>query len=197
MRVGQDLRAVDRGGCLFVYNFTGKFNATEILPLLEKYQITTFCCPPTIYRMLILADLDKFDLSSLRHCTSAGEPLNPEVIRVWKEGTGLTIREGYGQSETCCCVAEFPCLEVRPGSMGKPSPCWNVEIHDDEGSRSAAARRAGSRSPATPLPRAFSWSTLTTLMRTKKRLSTDGTTRVTKPTGTKRGSSGSSAGMTM
>ena len=113
------------GACIFVYHFTGKFQATEVLPLLEKYQITTFCCPPTIYRMLILADLEKFDLSSLRHCTSAGEPLNPEVIRVWKEGTGLTICEGYGQSETDCCVAVFPSVDLRPGSMG--------EVHDDEG----------------------------------------------------------------
>jgi acetyl-CoA synthetase len=70
------------GACIFVYHFSGKFQATEVLLLLEKYQITTFCCPPTIYRMLILADLDRFDLSSLRHCCSAGEPLNPEVIRV-------------------------------------------------------------------------------------------------------------------
>jgi acetyl-CoA synthetase len=121
------------GACIFVYHFTGKFQATEVLPLLEKYQITTFCCPPTIYRMLILADLEKFDLSSLRHCTSAGEPLNPEVIRVWKEGTGLTICEGYGQSETACCVAVFPSVELRPGSMGKPSPGWRIEVHDDEG----------------------------------------------------------------
>ena len=121
------------GACIFVYNFTGKFQATEVLPLLEKYQVTTFCCPPTIYRMLILADLDRFDLSSLRHCTSAGEPLNPEVIRVWKDGTGLTICEGYGQTETVCCVAAFPCIESRPGSMGKPSPGWKVEIHNDEG----------------------------------------------------------------
>ena len=121
------------GACIFVYHFTGKFQATEVLPLLEKYQITTFCCPPIIYRMLILADLEKFDLSSLRHCTSAGEPLNPEVIRVWKEGTGLTICEGYGQSETACCVAVFPSVELRPGSMGKPSPGWRIEVHDDEG----------------------------------------------------------------
>jgi len=121
------------GACIFVYHFTGKFQATEVLPLLEKYQITTFCCPPTIYRMLILADLEKFDLSSMRHCTSAGEPLNPEVIRVWKEGTGLTICEGYGQSETACCVAVFPSVELRPGSMGKPSPGWRIEVHDDEG----------------------------------------------------------------
>jgi len=121
------------GACIFVYNSKGKFNATEVLPLLEKYEVTTFCCPPTIYRMLILADLDRFDLSSLRHCTSAGEPLNPEVIRVWKEGTGLTICEGYGQTETACCVGAFPCLESRPGSMGKPSPGLDVQLHDDEG----------------------------------------------------------------
>jgi acetyl-CoA synthetase len=121
------------GACIFVYHFSGKFQATEVLPLLEKYQITTFCCPPTIYRMLILADLDRFDLSSLRHCCSAGEPLNPEVIRVWKEGTGLTICEGYGQTETVCCVASFGSLNPRPGSMGKPSPGWNIQVHDDNG----------------------------------------------------------------
>ncbi len=121
------------GTCIFVYQFSGKFQATEVLPLLDKYQITTFCCPPTIYRMLILADLDRFDLSSLRHCCSAGEPLNPEVIRVWKEGTGLTIREGYGQTETVCCVASFGGLELRPGSMGKPSPGWKIQVHDENG----------------------------------------------------------------
>ncbi len=121
------------GACNFVYHFDGKFQATEVLPLLEKYQVTTFCCPPTIYRMLILADLERFDLTSLRHCCSAGEPLNPEVMRVWKEGTGLTICEGYGQTETACCVAAFPGMESRPGSMGKPSPLWNIEIHDETG----------------------------------------------------------------
>jgi acetyl-CoA synthetase len=121
------------GACIFVYHFSGKFQATEVLPLLEKYQVTTFCCPPTIYRMLILADLDHFDLSSLRHCCSAGEPLNPEVIRVWKEGTGLTICEGYGQTETACCVATFRGFEPRPGSMGKPSPGWNIEVHNEDG----------------------------------------------------------------
>jgi len=120
------------GACIFVYNSKGMFNETEVLPLLEKYEVTTFCCPPTIYRILILADLDRFDLSALRHCTSAGEPLNPEVIRVWKEGTGLTICEGSGQIETACCVGAFPCLESHTGSMGKPSPGWDVQIHDDE-----------------------------------------------------------------
>jgi acetyl-CoA synthetase len=121
------------GSCILVYDTRGKFEATELFPLLEKYEVTTFCCPPTVYRMLILADLGKFDLAQLRHCCSAGEPLNPEVIKVWKEGTGLNIYDGYGQSETCCAIASFACLENKPGSMGKPSPRWNVELHDDNG----------------------------------------------------------------
>ncbi len=122
-----------QGAAIFVYDIRGKFKATEILPLLERYAITTFCCPPTIYRMLILADLDKFDFSELRHCTSAGEPLNPEVIRVWKEATGVTIFEGYGQTETVLCIGTFPCMESKPGSMGKPAPGWTIELHDDDG----------------------------------------------------------------
>ncbi len=121
------------GAAIFVYDIRGKFKPTEILPLLEKYAITTFCCPPTIYRMLILADLSRFDFSELRHCTSAGEPLNPEVIRAWKEGTGITIFEGYGQTETTLCVGTFPCMECKPGSMGRPAPGWIVELHDDDG----------------------------------------------------------------
>ena len=121
------------GACIFVYDIRGKFSATELLPLIEKYEITTFCAPPTVYRMLILADLDKFDFRYLRHCCSAGEPLNPEVIRVWKEGTGLPIYEGYGQTETVCCIATFPCMKHKAGSMGKPVPGWHIELHDDEG----------------------------------------------------------------
>jgi acetyl-CoA synthetase len=121
------------GACIFVYDVRGKFKATELLPLLEKYEITTFCVPPTIYRMLILADLEKFDLKELRRCTSAGEPLNPEVVRVWMEGTGRTISEGYGQTETVCCVGTFRGMETKPGSMGRPAPGWHVELHDDQG----------------------------------------------------------------
>ena len=83
--------------------------------------------------MLILADLEKFDLKELRRCTSAGEPLNPEVVRVWMEGTGRTISEGYGQTETVCCIGTFRGMETRPGSMGRPAPGWHVELHDDEG----------------------------------------------------------------
>jgi acetyl-CoA synthetase len=116
-----------------VYDIRGKFKPTELLPVLEKYEVTVFCAPPTVYRMLILADLEKFDLTSLRHCVSAGEPLNPEVIRVWKEGTHLTIYEGYGQTELVLVIGTFPCMEPRPGSMGKPSPGWHIELHDEEG----------------------------------------------------------------
>ncbi len=122
-----------QGACVFVYDIRGRFNATEILPLLENYGITTFCCPPTIYRMLILADLDKFDLSELRHSVSAGEPLNPEIIRAWKEGTGNTIYEGYGQTETVLCIGTFPGMEPKFGSMGRPSPGWQIELHDEDG----------------------------------------------------------------
>jgi acetyl-CoA synthetase len=121
------------GSAIFVYDIRSRFNATEILPLIEKYGITTFCCPPTIYRMLILADLDKFDFSELRHCVSAGEPLNPEVIKAWKDATGMTIYEGYGQTETVLCIGTFPGMTPKYGSMGKPSPGWNIELHDDNG----------------------------------------------------------------
>jgi len=118
------------GAAVFVYDIRGKFDPAEIPPLLEKYAITTFCCPPTIYRMLILLDLGRYNLPSLRHCVSAGEPLNPEVIRVWKEKTGLLIYEGYGQTETVLCIGAFPGRESPPGSMGRPAPGWRIELHD-------------------------------------------------------------------
>jgi acetyl-CoA synthetase len=132
------------GAAIFVYDIRSKFNPTEILPLIEKYGITTFCCPPTIYRMLILADLDKFVFTELRHCVSAGEPLNPEVIKAWKEATGLTIYEGYGQTETVLCIGTFPAMTPKFGSMGKPSPGWQIELHDDQGKRLVFARRGKS-----------------------------------------------------
>jgi len=122
-----------QGACLLIYDVWGRFKATELLPLIEKYEVTTFCCPPTVYRMLILADLAKYDLAELRHCCSAGEPLNPEVIKVWEEGTGLTIYEGYGQTETCCAIALFPCIPHKPGSMGRPMPGWHIDLLDEDG----------------------------------------------------------------
>jgi acetyl-CoA synthetase len=121
------------GAEVFIYDIRGKFDAAEIPPLLEKYAVTTFCCPPTIYRMLILLDLKAYDLTKLRHCVSAGEPLNPEVIRVWKEKTGLVIYEGYGQTETVLCIGAFPGRESPPGSMGRPAPGWRIGLHDQDG----------------------------------------------------------------
>jgi acetyl-CoA synthetase len=130
------------GAAVFVYDIRGKFDPAEIPPLLETYAITTFCCPPTIYRMLILLDLTAYNLSRLRHCVSAGEPLNPEVIRIWREKTGLSIYEGYGQTETVLCIGAFPGRECPPGSMGKPAPGWRIGLHDKTG-KSVGVNREG------------------------------------------------------
>jgi len=114
----------------------GKPDADTILGIIRKHAVTSFCAPPTLYRMLVQADLKAHDLSCLRHCTSAGEPLNPEVIRAWRDGTGgLTIYDGYGQSETTALVANYRAMEVRPGSMGKPVPGYEIAIVDDDGNR--------------------------------------------------------------
>ena len=111
----------------------GKPDADAILTILNQAQITSFCAPPTLYRLLVQADLSQHDLSGVRHCTSAGEPLNPEVIRVWEEHTGLTIYDAYGQTETTCLVANYRTVPVRPGSMGKPMPGYVVDVLDDDG----------------------------------------------------------------
>jgi acetyl-CoA synthetase len=114
----------------------GKPDADTVLGIVAGADITSFCAPPTLYRLLVQGDFSRHDLSSLRHCTSAGEPLNPEVIRAWADGTdGLTVYDGYGQSETVAMVANYRCLPVRPGSMGKPVPGWDVDVFDDEGAR--------------------------------------------------------------
>ncbi|MBS1844811.1 MAG: AMP-binding protein [Actinobacteria bacterium] len=114
----------------------GKPDADTVLGIVAGADITSFCAPPTLYRLLVQGDFSKHDLSSLRHCTSAGEPLNPEVIRAWSDGTGgLTVYDGYGQSETVAMVANYRCLPVRPGSMGKPVPGWDVDVFDEEGVR--------------------------------------------------------------
>jgi acetyl-CoA synthetase len=111
----------------------GRPDANTILGILERHGVSSFCAPPTLYRLLVQADLSRHELGALRHCTSAGEPLNPEVIRAWSQGTGLTIHDGYGQTETTCLVANYRALEVRPGSMGKPVPGWEVDVVDDDG----------------------------------------------------------------
>ncbi len=112
----------------------GKPDAGTILRIISQQGITSFCAPPTLFRVLVQADLGAYDLSALRHCTSAGEPLNPEVIRAWREGTGgLVIYDGYGQTETTNVVANYRGVEVRPGSMGLPTPGYEVDVVDDEG----------------------------------------------------------------
>ena len=112
----------------------GRPDADTIFGILARHRVTSFCAPPTLYRRLVHEDFSKHDLSALRHCTSAGEPLNPEVIREWQQKTGgLTIYDGYGQTETTCLVANYRAMEVRPGSMGRPVPGYDVTIVDDSG----------------------------------------------------------------
>jgi len=120
------------GATVFAFNQTGRFNAAEQLAMLEKHQITTFCAPPTALRMLILEDLAAYSFS-LRECVAAGEPLNPEIIETWKKGTGLVLRDGYGQTESTCLVANLPGDEIKYGSMGKPTFLYEIVIADDEG----------------------------------------------------------------
>ncbi len=121
-------------GATVVLMNMGKPDADLILDTITRNGITTFCAPPTLYRLLVQADIGAHDLSGLRHCLSAGEPLNPEVIRVWEDGTrGLTVYDGYGQTETVNLVANYRCLPVRPGSMGRPTPGFDVQVVDDEG----------------------------------------------------------------
>jgi len=125
------------GAAMFIQDARGKFNALETLEMLHTYPITTLCAPPTAYRMLVLdepmAYLKANPPLALRYCTGAGEPLNPEVIKIWQEVTGMTIRDGYGQTETVILCANFPPLPVKPGSMGKPSPGLEVEVIDHDG----------------------------------------------------------------
>jgi acyl-coenzyme A synthetase/AMP-(fatty) acid ligase len=123
-----------RLGCrVFLWDIRGKPDFELMLRLIEQRRVTTFCAPPTVYRALVLMDLGRYDWSGLRHCTSAGEPLNPEVIRIWREATGLTIYDGYGQTESVNMLANYRCLPVRPGSMGKPTPGFDVQVVDGEG----------------------------------------------------------------
>ena len=125
------------GSTIFTYDFD-KFSAPDILKMIEKYKITTFCAPPTMYRYLIKEDLKSYDLSSLRHCTSAGEVLNPEIYKVWLKETGHKIFEGYGQSETTvCCWTGFPWMQPRLGSIGMPVPGYRIVIADKDGNEAA------------------------------------------------------------
>lgn len=119
--------------CIFVYDFD-TFSADNIFKLIEQYKITTFCAPPTLYRILIRMDMSKYDLSSLQYCTTAGEALNPEVFYKFKEATGFTIYEGFGQTETTLTIGNLQNTIPRPGSMGKASPLYDVRIMKPDGS---------------------------------------------------------------
>ncbi len=119
-------------GAVFVYDFD-KFDENDILPMFAKYQITTFCAPPTMLRMLIRGDLSKYDLTSIHHMTTAGEALNPEVFKQFKAATGLEIMEGFGQTETTLTIANLYGTTPKIGSMGKASPQYDIDIVDSEG----------------------------------------------------------------
>ena len=119
-------------GAVFAYDFD-RFDASEILPMFAKYQITTFCAPPTMLRMMIKQDISHYDFSSVKRMTTAGEALNPEVYRQFEKATGLQIMEGFGQTETTLTVANFMGGSHKLGSMGRPSPLYDIDIINAEG----------------------------------------------------------------
>lgn len=120
------------GSAVFAYDYFGKFTPTDILPLLSKYKVTTFCAPPTIYRFLIKEDLSAYDFNNLKHCSTAGEPLNPEVSRQFTQATGLKIYEGFGQTESTVLLGTYNFCEICEGSMGKPSPIYDIFLADNQ-----------------------------------------------------------------
>ena len=122
--------------CVFTYDFD-RFTPSEILSLVEKYGITTMCCPPTMYRLMMQEGIDRFNLTSLVYCTTAGEALNPDLFGGWRDHTGLALTEGFGQTETPVLVCNTVGMTPKPGSMGKPSPQYTVEIQNEDGVRCA------------------------------------------------------------
>ena len=121
------------GAAVLMWNVVGKPDLDRMLRIIAEQGVTTFCVPPTLYRAFAQMDLGAYDFSGLRHCTSAGEPLNPEVIKVWHEATGTMIHDGYGQTETVNVVANLPGIPVRAGSMGLAVPGFDVAIVDESG----------------------------------------------------------------
>ncbi|RXM32433.1 Acyl-coenzyme A synthetase ACSM3, mitochondrial [Acipenser ruthenus] len=124
-----------QGACVFVHHMP-RFKATTVLETLSRFQISTFCSAPTAYRMLVQQDLARYQFKSLQHCVSAGEPMNPEVMQQWKHKTGLEIYEGYGQTETVLICGTFKGMRIKPGSMGKPSPAYDVQDDPERTARS-------------------------------------------------------------
>lgn len=118
------------GSAVFVYDYD-RFDAGRMMEKLAKYKVTTFCAPPTIYRFMIKGDMSKYDFSTLKYAVTAGEPLNPSVYEKFLEVTGLRLMEGYGQTETVVTIANFPWMEPKPGSMGKPAPGFDIVLLKD------------------------------------------------------------------
>lgn len=120
------------GATVFVYDHE-KFTPADMLRMIQDYKITSFCAPPTIFRFMLHEDISKYDLSSLKWCTIAGEALNPSVYEDFYKLTGIKLREGFGQTETTCSILTTPWMEPKPGSMGKPNPCYDVDLVDEDG----------------------------------------------------------------
>ena len=120
------------GATVFVYDHE-KFTPADMLKMIEEHKITSFCAPPTIFRFMIREDLNKFDLSSLKYCTIAGEPLNPAVYEAFYNATGIKLMEGFGQTETTMTIGTFPWMEPKPGSMGVPNPAYDMDLITGDG----------------------------------------------------------------
>ncbi len=120
-------------GCAVLVYDHEKFSPSDMLDLIGKYKVTSFCAPPTVYRFMIREDMSKYDLSSLKYCTVAGEPLNAEVYNRFLKLTGIRLMEGFGQTETVLAIATFPWMEPKPGSMGIPNPTYDIRLEHPEG----------------------------------------------------------------
>ena len=120
------------GACIFVYDHE-KFAAADLLRVMQDFRITSFCAPPTVYRFLILENLSNYNLSALRYCEVAGEPLNPSVFETFYQATGIRLMEGFGQTETTVTIANFPWMNPKPGSMGMPSPAYDMDLITPDG----------------------------------------------------------------
>jgi acetyl-CoA synthetase len=130
------------GACIFVYDYE-RFDYHDLLSKIVHYKVSSFCAPPTVYRYMIKEDFSKYDFSNLRYAETAGEPLNPEVFVKFKQMTNLEIKEGFGQTESVALIATFPWMKVKPGSLGKPSPGWDIDIIDSQ-NNSCQAGQEGS-----------------------------------------------------
>ncbi|MEX2279564.1 MAG: AMP-binding protein [Acidimicrobiia bacterium] len=121
------------GAAVVAWNAQGKPDFDQMLRMIVDHGVTAFCAPPTIYRNFVTRDLGRYDFSALRHCMAAGEALNPETFNSWKAATGTEIHDGYGQTETVNILANYPCMPIKPGSLGKPTPGFDVVVVDEAG----------------------------------------------------------------